>query len=76
MVSEAKAMKVKQRYSAQLLSRPGVSGVGVEKDDHGGYVLTVHVDRDDPEIVKNLPRELDGCPVKIVPSGPFHKFSG
>lgn len=73
MVSEAKAMKVKQRYSAQLLSRPEVSGVGVEKGEDGGFVLAVHVNSSDPEAIKNLPRELDGCPVKVVMSGPFKK---
>ncbi len=75
MVSEAKAMQVKQRYSAQLLKQPGVSGVGVEKADDGGYALAIYVVRDNPEITKNLPRQLDGCPVKIVPSGPFRKLS-
>ncbi len=74
MVSEAKAMKVKQRYSARLLKQPGVSGVGVEKGDDGGFVLAIYLDRDDPEIRKNLPRQLDDCPVKIVPTGPFRKL--
>ncbi len=75
MVSEARAMRVKQRYSAQLLRQPGVSGVGVEKADDGGYALAIYVDRDDPEITKNLPRRLGDCPVKIVFSGPFRKLA-
>jgi hypothetical protein len=75
MVSEAKAMRVKQRHSAKLLRQPGVSGVSVEKGDDGGFVLAIHIDRDDPEIRKNLPRRLDDCPVKIVSSGPFRKLS-
>ncbi len=74
MVSERKAMRVKQRYSAQLLSKPGVVGVGVEKGDAGGYVLTIHIDRNQPDVAQSLPKELDGCPVKIVASGPFRKF--
>ncbi len=75
MASEAKALRVKQRYSARLLKQPGVSGVGVEKGDDGGYALAIYVDRDDPEIIRNLPRQLDNCPVKIVPSGPFRKLA-
>jgi hypothetical protein len=64
---------VKQRHSARLLSLPGVSGVGIEKDG-GDYVLAVHLDTDSPESEKELPAEIDGVPVKYVRSGPFRKF--
>ena len=65
---------VKQRHSARLLSQPGVSGVGIEKDDTGEYVLAVHLDADKPEEGKELPAEIEGVPVKYVRSGPFEKF--
>jgi len=49
-----------------------VSGVGIEKDDAGDYVLAVHLDSD--EAGKELPAEIEGVPVKYVRSGPFRKL--
>jgi hypothetical protein len=46
---------VKRRHSPHLLSQPGVSGVGIKKDEAGEYVLAVHLDADDPEAYKRLP---------------------
>ncbi len=66
--------ELKHRHSARLLSQPGVSGVGVEKDDEGEYVLAVHLDNDDSEAVKLLPDEIEGCRVKYIKSGPFRKL--
>lgn len=74
MVSETKAMQVKQRYSAQLLSQPGITGVGIEKGDDGEFVLAIHVDGSNPDIASQLPKQLDGLPVKIVKSGPYRAF--
>jgi hypothetical protein len=50
---------------------PGVCGVGVEKDDAGRPVLTVHLDSDDPEVKAAIPNSLEGQPLKLVKSGPF-----
>jgi len=70
---EEKIRAVKRRHSARLLSQRGVSGVGVEKDEAGRFVLAVHINADDPKIAQQLPSEIEGCPVKIIKSGPFHK---
>ncbi|HEX9424417.1 MAG TPA: hypothetical protein VF899_14345 [Pyrinomonadaceae bacterium] len=51
-----------------------MSGVGIEKDDAGEYVLAVHLDSDTPEAGKELPAEIEGVPVKYVRSGPFRKL--
>jgi hypothetical protein len=67
---------IKRRHSAELLRQPGVSGVGVEKDEAGRYVLAIHVEGDDPEVRQRLPREIEGCRVKLVVSGPFRAFPG
>lgn len=74
MTQEERAEQVKDRYSLELLSRPGVSGVGVEQDDSGQYVLTVHVETDDPEVRRQLPAQIEGFPTRVVRSGPFRKF--
>ncbi len=75
MPSEDEVRELKRRHSAHLLSQPGVCGVGVGKDDKGHYVLTVHLDTDDPEVRQRLPSTLEGHPIKFVHSGPFRKFS-
>ncbi len=75
MPSAEEVRELKRRHSARLLRQPGVCGVGVEKDDAGEYVLTIHLETDDPEVRKRLPSTLEGQPIKFVHSGPFRKFS-
>lgn len=74
MATEYEVREVKRRYAPHLLKQPGVSGVGVEKDDAGDYVLTIHLDTEDPEVRKTLPDELEGHRVRYVHSGPFRKL--
>ena len=74
MATEQEIRGLKHRHSASLLARPGVSGVGVEKNDSGDYVLAVHVDTDDPEALKQLPEDIEGHTVKYIRSGPFRKL--
>ena len=74
IATEKEIREVKRRHSARLLSQPGVSGVGIEKDEKGEYVLAVHLDAEKPETAKELPAEIEGVPVKYVRSGPFEKF--
>lgn len=76
MKSEEEVRAIKRRHSARLLQQPGVSGLGVEKDEAGNYVLVIHVDADDLAAGADLPSEIEGCPVKVVRSGPFRKFTG
>lgn len=52
-----------------------MSGVGVEKDETGEYVLAVHLDSDNPEAGEGLPDEIEGCRVRYIRSGPFDKLS-
>ena len=74
MATEDEARAAKKRHSAALLQQPGVSGVGVERDSDGSYFIAIHVDQDDPQAGKDLPSQLDGCPTRLVRSGPFRKF--
>lgn len=74
IATEQEIRELKHRHSAHLLSQPGVSGVGVEKDDAGEYVLAVHLDSNDPEALKPLPDEIEGHRIKYVNSGPFRKL--
>ncbi|MEP6911361.1 MAG: hypothetical protein ABI923_01320 [bacterium] len=74
IVTEKQIREVKRRHSARLLSQPGVSGVGIEKNEKGEYCLAVHLDADKTNGDKKLPAEIEGVPVKYVRSGPFEKF--
>ena len=71
MPSEEQVRAVKRRHSMNLLQRPGIHGVGVEKDEGGGFVLAVHVDA--AKAAADLPKSIEGCPVKIIHDGPFTK---
>ena len=74
MTQEA-ASQVKRRHADRLMSLPGVIGVGVEKEEHGGFVLVVHLNPCEPGAEPSIPNEIDDCPVKLVRSGPFRKQS-
>lgn len=73
MASEASIRDAKRRFSGQLLRRPGVSGLGVERDSQGDYFLAVHLDSSDPHLEQEVAAQLAGLPVKFVCSGPFQK---
>ncbi len=66
---------VKRRHSPDLMGREGVSGFGIERDAGGNEVFVVHVSTDDPGVLAQLPREIEGYPVRVVHSGPFRKLS-
>ena len=76
MKAEQEVREVKRRHAAQLLGLPGVSGVGVQKDESGQFVLTLHLDSADAKAFDGLPSEIEGIPVRLVVSGPFRKFRG
>ena len=65
---------LKRRLSAQVLDRPGCSGVGVERDERGRDVLTVYLSTDDPDVRQQMPEEFEGHPVRYVVSGEFEKL--
>ncbi|BCY09665.1 hypothetical protein [Actinoplanes sp. L3-i22] len=69
MTTMEAARAAKQRYSGQLLSEPGVAGVGVERRS-GDWVVVVHADPAAQDTVR-VPRQLDGVPVVLVWDGPF-----
>jgi len=74
VATEQEIRDLKHRHAPDLLARPGVNGVGVERDDAGEYVLAVHLDTDDPETLKQLPEEIEGHAVKYIGGGPFRKL--
>jgi hypothetical protein len=75
VATEKEIRGLKERHSTHLLNQAGVVGVGIEKDEAGGYALAVHVDPSDSESIKRLPDHIEGHRIKYVFSGPFRKLS-
>jgi hypothetical protein len=76
MPSEDQVRQVKRRHSLRLLGLPGISGVGIEKEEDGSYVLAVHLDGTCADAGKEVPDIIEGVRVKFVRSGPFSVFGG
>jgi hypothetical protein len=74
MTTERETDEIKRRHAPRLLEIKGVSGIGVERDDSGGYYLAIHIDPGNPPEPSSLPHEIEGVPVRIFPSGPFRKL--
>ena len=66
MRTDEGARAVKRAHSGELLGRPGIVGFGVEHDEGGQPVRTIHVDSDDSRLLSSLPSQIDEYPVKII----------
>jgi hypothetical protein len=75
LATEDEIRELKARHAADLLARPGVNGVGVERDEDGSYVLAVHLGSDDPELNAGLPARIEGHPVRYRHGGPYRRLS-
>jgi hypothetical protein len=72
-MTEDEVMKIKDRHSEQLLNIPGVHGVGVGGDEQGRPNLVILCELDKyPGLAAELPKEIEGCPVKLVKGGPIY----
>jgi hypothetical protein len=69
MATEDEIRQLKERHGGRLLAHRSVNSVGVERDEGGEYALTVDVSGD----ASDLPRELDGHPIRYVSRGPYVK---
>jgi len=74
MSTQDEISALKRRHSAWFLSQPEVSGVGVEQDDTGDFVLAVHLNTADPGARERFPDLLEGHRVKYSVSGHFRKL--
>jgi hypothetical protein len=69
MATEQQITDLKNRHAQRLLSQKGVSGVGVEMDKPGEYILVVHVN--DPLV--QIPEQIESLPVKRRVVAAFRK---
>lgn len=56
---------VKSQHESELMAVPGVVSVGIGMDDDGNHVIVVGVDRERPEIQTQVPKAVEGYPVRI-----------
>jgi hypothetical protein len=48
----------------------------VQRDSDGSFYIAVHLSSPQPEAQSGLPSVLEGCPVRLIASGPFRKLAG
>jgi hypothetical protein len=65
---QSPADAVKQRHEAELMSIPGVVGVGVGKCDEQACIKVL-VERETPELAAAVPADLEGVPVEVEEIG-------
>jgi hypothetical protein len=63
--------EVKRQLSQRFLGQPGISGVGIERDEDGQPLIVIHVSSSDPSITQQIPDEFDGVRIRTIHSGPF-----
>ena len=63
--------QVLQAHSAELLAKPEVVGFYVGQLEDGRACITVMLKSDNPEAKKQIPKSLEGHPVRIEVTGEF-----
>jgi hypothetical protein len=61
---------VKAKHAERLMAIPGVVSVGIGKNPDGQLVIIVGLDGPRPETVNQLPKILEGFPVRVEIIGP------
>ncbi len=62
--------EVKAKHAERLLAIPGVVSVGIGKNPDGQLVIVVGLDGPRPETVEQIPKALEGHPVRVEIIGP------
>ena len=60
----------------ELMDIPGVTGVAIGELEDGTPCIQVYVVEKSDEIVKKIPKQLEGHPVDIIESGVIRPLSG
>ena len=74
MATEEEIRDLKRRHAPLLMARPEVTGVGVERDEAGSYVLAVHLTSDAPALLATMPAEIEGHPIRYTGSGTYTRL--
>jgi hypothetical protein len=64
--------QIREKHELELMAIPGVTGVGIGQDPRKpGRVIKVYVERTTPELMKKIPKEIEGYPVALEQTGEF-----
>ena len=63
--------EVKAEHAERLMAMPGVVSVGIGKNPDGQFVIIVGLDGPRPKTVEQLPKVLEGYPVRVEITGPI-----
>ncbi len=70
LITEVQAQPALERHETQIMSIPGVAGMGIgECDEHP--CIKVFVEVLTPELKDQIPKDLEGVKVDIEETGPF-----
>lgn len=62
--------EVKAKHAERLMAMPGVVSVGIGKNPDGQFVIMVGLDGPRPKTVEQMPKVLEGYPVRVEITGP------
>jgi hypothetical protein len=57
--------EVKAKHAERLMAMPGVVSVGIGKNPDGQFVIIVGLDGPRPKTVEQIPKVLEGYPVRV-----------
>jgi hypothetical protein len=63
--------EVKAKHAERLMAMAGVVSVGIGKNPDGQFVIIVGLDGPRPKTVEQIPKALDGYPVRVEIIGPI-----
>jgi hypothetical protein len=68
--------KTKEKYEAEIMAIPGVTGIGIGNDErNAGLAIKVYVESVTPDLRRRIPAKLDGYPLVLEATGEFKAFS-
>jgi hypothetical protein len=62
--------EVNAKYGERLLAMPGVVSVGISKNPDGQFVIVVGLDGPRPKTIEQIPKVLEGYPIRVEIIGP------
>ena len=68
------AERVQRRVGRQMLELPGIAGIGSSLDRSGEPLLLFLLERDEAELRRSVPAEIDGVATDVLITGPIVAF--
>lgn len=62
--------EVKEKHAERFMAMAGVVSVGIGKNPDGQFVIIIGLDGPHPKTVEEIPKTLEGYPVRVEIIGP------